>query len=126
MKVDSLGELKIAFAIWRQAKRHVREAVPDDLLERARRTARVHGVTEVVKAVGVERSRIFRRHQQGATAALLPARPAFSRLALSPPVVEAHPVAELETPGGLKLRVFVESDAMVGLLSGLCERGEAR
>jgi hypothetical protein len=128
MKVDSLDELKVAFARWRRAKRHVRETVPDELLVRARRAAEAHGVKEVVRAIRVERSRLFRRRQdEGATAALKPARaaalPAFSRLALTPPVVGAQPIAELETPAGVKLRVFVESQAMVGLLSGLCGRG---
>jgi len=60
MKVDSLNELTVAFTEWRRGKRHVREAVPDRLLERARRGAEVHGVKEVVRAAGLERSRLFR------------------------------------------------------------------
>jgi hypothetical protein len=128
MRVDSLEELKVAFARWRRAKRHVRETVPDDLLLRARRAAKEHGVKEVVRAIRVERSRLFRRRQEkGGTAAPAPAHgsplPAFSRLALTPPIVGAQPIAELETAAGLKLRVFVESPAMVGLLSSLCGRG---
>jgi hypothetical protein len=120
----------VAFARWRRAKRHVREAVPDELLERARRVAEDRGVKEVVQAIRVERSRLLRRHQDEgerapATRAGRPALPAFTRLALTTPVVGAHPVAELETPAGLKLRVFVESHAMVGLLSGLCGPGGA-
>ena len=129
MKVDSLDELKVAFARWRRAKRHLREAVPEELLERARRAAEAHGVKEVVRAIRVERSRLFRRRQgEGAMAASRPARPAlpaFSRLALTSPVVGAQPIAELQTPAGVKLRVFVDSPAMVGLLSGLCGRGGA-
>jgi hypothetical protein len=125
MKVDSLSELKVAFAGWRRGKRHVREAVPDDLLERARRAAEVHGVKEVVRAIGLERSRWYRRRRDerpstGPT--MPPARPgvpAFSRLELIPPSSGAAPIAELETPAGLKLRVFGESNAMVGLLSSL-------
>jgi hypothetical protein len=128
MRVDSLDELKVAFARWRRAKRHVRETVPDDLLLRARRAAKEHGVKEVVRAIRVERSRLFgRRQEEGGTAAPAPTRrpqlPAFSRLALSPPAVGVQPVAEVETAAGLKLRVFVESHAMVGLLSSLCGRG---
>jgi hypothetical protein len=132
MKVDSLDELKVAFVRWRRAKRHLREAVPEELLVRARRAAEVHGVKEVVRAIRVERSRLFRRGQgEEATAASTPARPArpalpaFSRLALTSPVVGAQPIAELQTPAGVKLRVFVESPAMMGLLSGLCVRGGA-
>lgn len=128
MRVDSLEELKVAFARWRRAKRHVREPVPDELLLRGRRAAKEHGVKEVVRAIRVERSRLLgRRQEEGGTAAPTPARrpqmPAFSRLALSPPAVCVQPVAEVETVAGLKLRVFVESHAMVGLLSSLCGRG---
>src|SRR5213078_2015132 len=118
MKVDSLSELKAAFAGWRRGKRHVREAVPEELLERARRAAAVHGVKEVVRAIRVERSRLFGRRRDE--------RPAFSRLELTPPASGAAPIAELETPAGLKLRVFADSNAMVGLLSSLCGMGGAR
>lgn len=134
MKVDSLSELKVAFAGWRRGKRHVREAVPDELLERARRAAEVHGVKAVVRAIRVERSRLFGRRgdERPATALALrmpaaqPVIPAFSRLALTPPASGAAPIAELETPTGLKLRVFAESAAMVGLLASLCGMGGAR
>jgi hypothetical protein len=130
MKVDSLSELKAAFAGWRRGKRHVREAVPDELLERARRAAEVHGVKGVVRAIRVERSRLFgRRDERPALALMMPAAPpaipAFSRLELTPPASGAAPIAELETPAGLKLRVFAESHAMVELLSRLCGIGGA-
>ena len=130
MKVDSLSELKAAFAGWRRGKRHVREAVPEELLERARRAAEVHGVKEVVGAIRVERSRLFgRRDERPALALAMPAAapaiPAFSRLELPPPAAGAAPIAELETPAGLTLRVFAESAAMVGLLARLCGMGGA-
>ena len=60
MKVDSLGELRSAFAMWRKKKRHAREAMPEELLHRARRAAKKHGVSAVVRATRVERSRLFR------------------------------------------------------------------
>ena len=133
MKVDSLSELKVTFAGWRRGKRHVREAVPEELLERARRAAGVHGVKEVVRAIQVERSRLFRcsRDEGPATGLTLvlpraqPAIPAFSRLELPRPPGGAAPIAELETPTGLKLRVFADSAAMIGLLSRLCGIGGA-
>lgn len=130
MKVDSLNELRVAFAEWRRGKRHVREAVPDELLERARRAAEVHGVKKVVGAIRVERSRLFgRRDERPALALMIPAAqpaiPAFSRLELPRPPSGAAPIAELETPTGLKLRVFADSAAMVGLLSSLCGMGGA-
>lgn len=131
MKVDSLSELRAAFAAWRRGKRHVREAVPEGLLERARRGVEVHGVKEVVRAIRVERSRLFRRRpeERPATALVLPAAPpaipVFSRLELPRLSGGAAPIAELETPAGLKLRVFADSAAMVGLLSRLCGMGGA-
>lgn len=130
MKVESLSELKIAFAEWRRGKRHVREAVPDELLERARRAAEVHGVKQVVQAVRLERSRLFRDDRRdekpptALTSRALPAIPAFSRLELTPASCAA-PIAELVTPAGLKLRVFAESSGMVGLLASLCRTGGA-
>ncbi len=132
MKVDSLSELKVAFAGWRRGKRHVREAVPEELLERARRAAEVHGAKEVVRAIRLERSRLFRRRRDERPPTALtmppaqPAIPSFSRLELTPPASGAALIAELETPAGLKLRVFAESNAMVGLLSSLCGMGGAR
>jgi hypothetical protein len=133
MKVDSLNDLKAGFAGWRRGKRHVREAVPDELLERARRVAEVHGVKEVVQAIRVDRLRLFGRgrDERPAPAPALtmpparPAIPAFSRLELTPPASGGAPIAELETPAGLKLRVFAESNAMVGLLARLCGMGGA-
>lgn len=103
MKVDSLDELKVVFAMWRQAKRHVREAVPDDLLRRARRAAKAHGVKAVVKAVRVERSRIFRCQRQDARAAssilapklLLAAGDAISHAGPPPGPSEVDPKANL-------------------------------
>ena len=80
MQIDSLDELKVAFARWRQAKRHVREEVPEDLLARARVTAEAYGVKETVQAVRLERSRILRCRGRRAKAELVPARPTFSRL----------------------------------------------
>src|SRR5438093_12039260 len=102
MKVDSLSELKVAFAGWRRGRRHVREAVPEELLERARRAAEVHGVKEVVRAIRVERSRLFRRRRDERPApaptmpAAQPAIPAFSRLELTPRGSGAAPIAELQ------------------------------
>ena len=48
MKVDSLKDLESAFANWRRSKKHVREAVPEELLARARRAVKKHGLKAVV------------------------------------------------------------------------------
>jgi hypothetical protein len=49
-KVESLDELKTAAEDWRSKKSHAREAVPADLLQRARRAIRVHGLGGVARA----------------------------------------------------------------------------
>ena len=58
MKVESLHELKAAFDDWRSKKRHAREAVPADLVERARRMIGVHGLGAVAQATRVDRIRL--------------------------------------------------------------------
>jgi hypothetical protein len=50
MDGESLAELKAAFEKWRSKKRHVREAVPAQLLERARAAAARHGWAAVARA----------------------------------------------------------------------------
>lgn len=136
MKVDSVDELRLAFAQWRRGKRHVREAVPEELLARARRAAKQHGVTAVVSVTRIERARLFRttptrtRAQEGTygrpQAAPGPV-PLFSRLELCAPSAQsARPVAEVETMSGVTLRVFEPTREMLGLLSVVCGVGGAR
>jgi len=132
MRVDSLEQLQSAFAQWRRTKRHAREAVPEHLLARAQRCTGKHGVPAVVRATGVERSRLFRRTALGETArassdadAQVGARsvPAFSRLELSTPAVLHRPVAEVETDTGIKLRLFEQTPEILELLGALCGVG---
>ena len=139
MKIDSLDELESAFAEWRRSKRHVREATPKKLLARARRAAKKHGVTAVVRVTRVERAGLFRSQAgrakvQGATrkgtksAAMTV--PAFSRLELgasiAPPPTSNRLIAEVETGTSVKLRVFEETPAMVALLTAAVGLGGVR
>ena len=135
MQVDSLDELRSAFAQWRKTKKSVREAVPEELLARAQRSAMKHGVPAVVRATGVEGSRLFRRKATGKTAKAVTGMrakgtvrsvPAFSRLELSAPSVGSRPIAELETASGVKLRLFEQTPEMMGLLSAVCGFGGVR
>jgi hypothetical protein len=48
MKVDSLDGLRSAFEEWRRSKKHAREAMPEELLARARRAMERHGMRAVV------------------------------------------------------------------------------
>jgi hypothetical protein len=58
MDHKSLAALKEAFEEWRSRKRYPREAVPSDLLERARKAARLHGPAAVSRATKLDRSRL--------------------------------------------------------------------
>lgn len=154
MKVDSLDELSVAFEEWRRRKRHVREAMPQELLARARRATTKHGVGAVVRVTRVERARLFRGRPASAkgqrarsTDGLYrssPARvkaqgaggnkpqdvsgsvPTFSRLQVSAPSApKPRPIAEVET-SGVTLRVFERTPELMGLLSAACGIGGAR
>ena len=139
MKVDSLDELRAAFAEWRRAKKYAREPMPEGLVARARRAAKTHGVTAVVGATRVERTRLLRTpptDTKGAGAASSKAKgartsvPPYSRLELSAPSMAsasgARPIAEVETRSGVTLRVFEETPEMLSLLSAACGFGGVR
>jgi hypothetical protein len=135
MKVDSLDELKSAFEAWRRRKRHVRESMPQELLARARRATKKHGVKAVVRVTRVERVRLFRSRPAGMKArearstkpkGVSGSVPAFSRLEVrAPSAPEPRPVAEIET-SGVTLRVFEQTPEMMGLLSAVCGFGGVR
>jgi len=154
MKVESLAELESAFEQWRRRKRHVRESMPRELLARARRATKQHGVKAVVRATRVERARLFRdRPAHGkapeARSTSRPSRskrargkvegvrstkpkgvpgsaPTFSRLEVNAPVTsKARPVAEVET-SGVTLRVFEQTPELLRLLSAVCGFGGVR
>jgi hypothetical protein len=133
MKVDSLDELKTAFAEWRRNKKHTREPMPEELRDRARRAAEKHGVTAVVGVTRVERARLLRT-----TSARMEARettstepedvqvPTFSRLELGAPPApnpRTRPIAELETGTGVTLRMYEQTPEMMRLFSAVCGLG---
>ena len=136
MKVDTLDELKSAFAQWRSRKRHAREAMPEALLARARQAAKKHGVSAVVRVTRVERARLFRnsaapmkaqRTMSTTPKAPRESVPTFSRLELSAPTVASpRPLAEVETRAGITLRVFEQTPEMLGLLSAVFSFGGVR
>jgi hypothetical protein len=136
MQKDGLAELEYAFAEWRRGKTYVRERMPQELLARARRATREHGVTAVVRVTRVERARLFRNaRSQGkapGAARTMPRltstpAPTFSRLDLSAPSgSRPHPIAEVETGSGVTLRVFEPTAEMLGLLTAVCGLGGGR
>ena len=133
MKVDSLDELRSAFAEWRRRKKHAREAMPEELLARARRATEKHGVTAVVAATRVERARLFRsgpairkapdEKKKGKPESVA----TFSRLELSAPSTPSpRPIAEVETGSGVRLRMFEQTPELMGLFSAVCGLGGVR
>lgn len=134
MADESLAELGEAFAAWRRRKRHVREAVPVELMARARAAARHHGSAAVGRATGVQRDRLVvpRAEREGAkrsaAAAGMSMVPAYSRVEIAAPAPpsSARPFAEVEAPSGLKVRLFIESGGALGLLSALLGAGGPR
>jgi len=133
MKVDSLDELRSAFADWRRRKRHAREAMPEELLARARRATEKHGVTAVVGVTQVERARLFRGRPAGRKAPHEKTNgeprsvATFSRLELSSSSAPSpRPIAEVETGSGVRLRMFEQTPELMGLLSAMCGLGGIR
>jgi len=128
MENESLAKLKVAFEEWRSKKRHAREAVPVDLLKRARAAARRHGPMAVHRATKVDRGRLKTGHSmsRGGTRAPVARVPAFSRVELAAPASTSGPFAEVEMPTGLKVRLFTQTDAALELLSSILGPAGAR
>jgi hypothetical protein len=159
MRVDSLGKLETVFGRWRAKKSHVRERVPEKLMERAGRAAAVHGVYAAARAAKIEYRRLAesmaaskgasqlvqrgpdaessavarttaRRAKPAATAATRAKKrpaavPSYSRLEIPARETTTCPIAEVETPAGMKLRVFALTPETVALLSTLSGPGRA-
>jgi len=125
---ESLAKLRVAFAEWRSGKRYVREAIPVELVRRARAAARHHGSAAVYRVTKVDLSRLKdagrSRVEKRASAASIPK---YSRLDLTAPTTGTpRPFAEIEMPTGLKVRLFAEPGEALGLLSSLLGAGGLR
>jgi hypothetical protein len=129
MKVNTAEELKAAFEEWRSQKKHPREAIPEDLLERARRAIDVHGWSAIRKATKVEARCVgIESAGDGGPKRRAPkvAVPSFSRVELAASATASRPFAEVETRAGLKVRLFASDTETLGLLSALCGVGGGR
>lgn len=125
METESLTELTQAFKAWRRKKRHVREAVPVTLLERACQAIDGHGLGPVARAAKLERARLEKVHadwsrRRKRRAAVVPP---YSRVVLGPAATTTAPFAELETPAGLKLRLYTQTPQVIDILSSVCATG---
>jgi len=99
MSMESLQDLKAAFAAWRQDKVHPREKTPLLLLVQAREAAKKHGAKAVVQATGIDRQLLGRRFAEMAASELecgevaqvqldSNTAPAFSQMLLNAPVAQ--------------------------------------
>ena len=125
---ESLVGLRAAFDAWRSRKQHPREAVPAALLERARAAARRHGAGAVARATKVERARLaLSAKGPGEGEVTAASTPAYWRLEMPASTPRtSRPFAEVETPTGLKVRLFTDTGEALGLLSALLGAAGAR
>jgi len=132
MKAESLDELRAAFKEWRKAKRHIREQVPAELWGRVLQATHVYGINAVARATKLEQSRIRTKWKEKSDQEAQWKEesdqeaqvPVFTRLNIeAPPTTTTCPIAEVETATGLKLRIFVQTQETIGLLSSLCGTG---
>jgi hypothetical protein len=124
MDGESLAELKAAFEKWRSKKRHVREAVPAELLQRARAAAASHGWAAVARATKVDRGRLETERSRGRKKRVPGAGvPLYSRVELAASAATARPFAEVELPTGLRVRLFTDTGEARALLSSLLGAG---
>jgi hypothetical protein len=127
MTNESLDDLKAAFKGWRLKKRYSTERVPAELLARVQRAVGEHGITCVIKATKVRRYHLAEHGPRGSSRgkkAVIPV-PMFSRVQVMAPAAASAPVAEAETSGGMKLRVFSITPETMGLMSSFCRAGGA-
>jgi hypothetical protein len=129
MPIESLAELKSAYDSWRSSRQNLRVPIPQALLERARQAAQIHGPSAVQRATKVPHGKLGsgirgsagKRKRTLERSAVVPA---FSRLDLAVPSASSRPFAEVETPRGMKVRIFSATPETLALLSSLCGAGD--
>ena len=128
MKVETLDELKAAFDDWRSKKRQLREPVPSELRRRAHRAIDAYGLGVVARATKLDQTRLKTEHAPGERSEAGPMAPPYSRMELTPPVAAPveRPFAEVETPSGVKVRLFTPTAEAMGLVTSLLAMGGER
>ena len=126
MVVDSLDDLHAAFRGWRSKKKYPREAAPEELVERARRAAAAHGMDAVVRVTKFGSSRLLGDEVGKGPKKTVARLPTFSRVEVALPTMVNRPLAEAETPTGMKLRLFQVTPETISLLAAVCGIGGAK
>jgi hypothetical protein len=125
MQEETLEDLREAYEEWRSKKKHTREGIPEELIERARRVAREHGRWRVARRMGIDSRRLARRPGEERGERAIAAGPTYSRIELVGAAI-GGPFAELEMPSGIKVRLYEQTEEALGLLSAVCVVGGGR
>lgn len=132
MRMDSLEELATAFQEWRDGRQGPKELIPEALIKRARLAMGHHGATRVVKAVKVSHDRLTKgpRPRKGAAVSsettgpgrdplTLESLPRYSRIEVPKPNIINRALAEIETPGGIKVKIYEVTPEILSMLTGM-------
>jgi hypothetical protein len=120
MRTESIEELCSAFSAWREQKRHEREPIPEELLDRARQAAGVHGFWRVARLLGIKPRRLKNETALAMGQRHAAPAPAYSRLALTGLGSGGRPFAEVESPTGFKVRLYSSAPEALSLLAAVC------
>ena len=130
MGFETLETLKAAFDDWRSKKRYPHEPMPAELLTRAREATGEFGFKPVVRATRIGGTRW--KNECGLNIKDIPsaqrqASPSYSIVNLEvSPQKSVQPFAEVETPTGLKVRLFGQSNEALHLIASLCGKKESK
>lgn len=125
MTTETLESLKTAFNNWRCQKKYLRERIPEELLRRAKHAAAVYGVGNVVRAVKIKYAFLKNlkekemppKKEKNARKTIIPkTKPKFSQIEFAIP----RPIAEVEIPTGIKLRMFAITPETISMMSSFC------
>jgi len=131
--LELLEELKRDFTEWRKRKRYAKEQTPDELIARARDLADIFGIATVVRAVGINRSKLRQasnekspemKAERAEVVRVAPVK--IQNSAPSPAPDTPQPTLCLESADGTVIRVFQQfasSDlpAVIQSLRGACQ-----
>ena len=116
------------------SRANIRVPIPETLIGRAVRAAAVHGRGAVRAATHIPSRHLLNAPEARGQRTVRRGRrpkasaetvPAFSRVELSAPSTSSRPLAEVETPLGVKLRIFAATSETLALVNALCGKGDA-